>query len=35
MTMTKANPDCEEWRRRQKEIAEQLKVSGALDEIFA
>lgn len=35
MTMTKANPDCEERRRRQKEIADQLKASGALDEIFA
>lgn len=35
MTMTKANPDREERRRRQKEIADQLKASGALDEIFA
>ena len=33
--MTKANPDREERRRRQKEIADQLKASGALeDEIF-
>lgn len=35
MTMTKANPDREERRRRQKEIADQFKASGALDEIFA
>ena len=35
MTMTKANPDREERRRRQKEIADQLKASGALNEIFA
>lgn len=35
MTMTKANPDREERRRGQKEIADQLKASGALDEIFA
>ncbi len=35
MIMTKANPDREERRRRQKEIADQLKASGALDEIFA
>lgn len=35
MTMTKANLDREERRRRQKEIADQLKASGALDEIFA
>ena len=35
MTMTKANPVREGRRRRQKEIADQLKASGALDEIFA
>ena len=35
MTMTKANPDREERCWRQKEIADQLKASGALDEIFA
>lgn len=35
MTMTKANLDREERCRRQKEIADQLKASGALDEIFA
>ena len=35
MTMTKPNPEREERRRRQKEIADQLKASGALDEIFA
>ncbi|MDQ2647766.1 MAG: IS256 family transposase [Myxococcota bacterium] len=33
--MTKPNPEREERRRRQKEIADQLKASGALDEIFA
>ena len=35
MTMTKANLDREEGCWRQKEIADQLKASGALDEIFA
>ena len=35
MTMTKADPEREERRREQKEIAESLKSSGALDEIFA
>lgn len=35
MTMTKPNPEREERRRKQKEIADQLKSSGALDEIFA
>lgn len=35
MTMTKPNPEREERRRRQKEIADRLKSSGALDEIFA
>lgn len=35
MTMTKMSPEREERRRRQKEIADQLKASGALDEIFA
>ena len=35
MTMTKANLDREERCWRQKEIADQLKASGALDEIFA
>lgn len=35
MTMTKANPEREERRRKQKEIADRLKSSGALDEIFA
>jgi transposase-like protein len=33
--MTKADPEREERRRQQKEIAESLKASGALDEIFA
>lgn len=33
--MTKMSPEREERRRRQKEIADQLKASGALDEIFA
>jgi len=33
--MTKLNPEREERRRRQKEIADGLKDSGALDEIFA
>ena len=35
MTMTKLNPEREERRRKQQEMAEQLKASGALDEIFA
>lgn len=35
MTMTKTNPEREERRRKQKEIADRLKSSGALDEIFA
>src|SRR5258708_2925467 len=36
MTMAKtSDPDREERRRRQKEIADSLKESGALDEIFA
>lgn len=35
VTMTKADPEREERRRRQKEIADGLKDSGALDEIFA
>ena len=35
MTMTNANLEREERRRRQKELADQLKASGALDEIFA
>ena len=35
MTMTKSNPDREQRRRQQKEIADQLKASGALDDIFA
>lgn len=35
MTMTKTNPEREERRRKQKEIADSLKSSGALDEIFA
>lgn len=35
MTMTKTDPEREERRRRQKEIADGLKDSGALDEIFA
>ena len=34
MTMTK-DPDREERRRQQQEVAESLKASGALDEIFA
>jgi putative transposase len=33
--MAKADPDREERRRQQKEIADSLKESGALDEIFA
>jgi putative transposase len=35
MTMTKRDPEREERRRKQQEIAESLKESGALDEIFA
>src|SRR5215207_6177727 len=35
MTMTKADLEREERRRQQAEIAESLKASGALDEIFA
>ena len=35
MTMAKADPEREERRREQKEIADSLKASGALDEIFA
>jgi transposase-like protein len=35
MTVTKSDPEREERRREQKEIAESLKESGALDEIFA
>ena len=35
MTMTRPNPDREERRRKQKELADRLKSSGALDEIFA
>ncbi len=35
MTMAKADPEREERRRQQKEIADSLMSSGALDEIFA
>ena len=35
MTMTKAIMEREERRRKQKEIADRLKASGAMDEIFA
>ncbi len=35
MTMTKRDPEREERRRQQNEIADSLKESGALDEIFA
>ena len=35
MTMTKTDPEREERRRQQKEIADSLKESGALEEIFA
>ncbi len=35
MSMTKSDPEREERRRQQKEIADELKASGALDEIFA
>ena len=34
MAMAKADPEREERRRQQKEIADSLKESGALDEIF-
>lgn len=35
VTVTKTSPEREERRRRQKELADQLKASGALDGIFA
>lgn len=35
MTMHAISPEREERRRRQKELADQLKASGAMDEIFA
>ncbi len=35
MTMNVISPEREERRRRQKELADQLKASGAMDEIFA
>jgi putative transposase len=35
MTMTKPDPERVERRRQQKEIADRLKQSGALDEIIA
>jgi putative transposase len=35
MAMTKTDPEREERRREQKEIADSLKASGALDDIFA
>lgn len=35
MTMNAIDPEREERRRRQKELADQLKSSGAMDEIFA
>jgi putative transposase len=35
MSMAKADPEREERRRQQQEIADSLKESGALDEIFA
>jgi putative transposase len=35
MVMAKADPEREERRRQQKELADSLKESGALDEIFA
>ena len=35
MAMTKSDPEREERRRQQEEIADSLKESGALDEIFA
>ncbi|MBD8011665.1 hypothetical protein H9633_05070 [Microbacterium sp. Re1] len=33
--MNAISPEREERRRRQKELADQLKASGAMDEIFA
>ena len=35
MAMTKSDPDRDERRRQQKEVADSLRESGALDEIFA
>ena len=35
MSMTKSDPEREERRRQQKEVADSLKQSGAVDEIFA
>lgn len=35
MSMTKSDPEREERRRQQKEVADALEASGALDEIFA
>jgi putative transposase len=35
MTMTRNDPEREERRRQQKQIADELKASGALDEVFA
>ena len=35
MTMNAISSEREERRRRQKELADQLKASGAMDEIFA
>lgn len=35
VTVTKTSPEREERRRRQKDLADQLKASGALDGIFA
>ena len=35
MAMAKSDPEREERRRQQKETADELKASGALDEIFA
>ncbi len=35
MAMAKIDPDREERRREQKELADSLKASGALDDIFA
>lgn len=35
MTMTKQSPEREERRRQQKELADRLKASGAMDDIFA
>ena len=34
MTMTKKDPEREERRRQQREVADSLKESGALDEIL-